>query len=48
MGVEYNLLGLPRIGAHEQHAAVAQPDMLDLDGDRYSLMSTTSCNQSNW
>jgi hypothetical protein len=48
MGVEYHLLGLPRIGAHEQHAAVAQPDMRDLDGDRHSLISTTSCDQSNW
>src|SRR5213082_3560559 len=33
MGVEYHLLGLARIGAHEQHAAVAQSDMRHLDGD---------------
>jgi hypothetical protein len=35
--VEYHLLGLTRIGAHEQHAAVAQPDMRDLDGDRHPV-----------
>jgi hypothetical protein len=28
--LEYHLLGLTRIGAYEQHAAVAQPDMRDL------------------
>ena len=33
MGIEYHLLGLARIGAHEQHAAVAQSDMRHLDGD---------------
>src|SRR5579883_3592135 len=27
MGVEHHLLGLAGIGAHEQHAAVAEPDM---------------------
>jgi len=31
--VEHHLLGLARIGAHEQHAAVAQSDMRHLDGD---------------
>src|SRR5947209_6558490 len=33
MGVEHHLLGLARIGAHEEHAAVAQSDMRHLDGD---------------
>jgi len=37
MGVEHHLLGLARIGAHEQHAAVAQPDMRHLDGDRHPV-----------
>jgi hypothetical protein len=31
--VEHHLLGLARIGPHEQHAAVAQPDMRHLDGN---------------
>ena len=35
--VEHHLLGLARIGAHEQHAAVAQPDMRHLDGDRHPV-----------
>ena len=48
MGVEHHLLGLARIGPHEQHPAVAQPDVRDLDGDRPPLISTTSWLQSNW
>ena len=35
--VEHHLLGLARIGPHEQHAAVAQPDMRHLDGDRRAV-----------
>jgi hypothetical protein len=31
--VEHHLLALARIGAHEQHAAVAQPDMRYFDRD---------------
>src|SRR5262245_6754967 len=34
MGVEPQLLRLPRIGSCEQHAAVAEPDMSDLHDDR--------------
>jgi hypothetical protein len=32
VGVEHHLLRLPRIGTHEQHAAVAEPDMGDMIG----------------
>ena len=32
--VEHHLLGLARIGPHEQHAAVAEPDLRDLHGHR--------------
>ena len=35
--VEHHLLGLARIGPHEQHPAVAQPDMRHLDGDRRAV-----------
>ena len=35
MRVEHHLLGLARVGPHEQHPAVAQPDMRQLDGDRH-------------
>jgi len=35
--VDNHLLGLARIGTHEQHAAVAQPDMRHLDGDRHPI-----------
>ena len=31
MGVEHHLLGLARIGPHERHAAVAKPDVRNLD-----------------
>ena len=34
VGVEHHLLALARIGPHEQHAAVAEPDMRDLDRHR--------------
>ena len=34
MGVEHHLLRLTRIGSHEQHATVAEPDMSDLHGHR--------------
>ena len=37
VGVEHHLLGLARIGPHEQHAAVAQPDMRHLDRDRRAV-----------
>jgi hypothetical protein len=37
VGVEHHLLGLARIGAREQHAAVAQSDMRHLDGDRHPV-----------
>ena len=35
MGIEHHLLALTRIGTHEQHAAVTEPDMSHLhrDGD---------------
>ena len=35
MGVEHHLLRLARIGPHEQHASVAEPDMNRLYGDRH-------------
>jgi hypothetical protein len=35
--VEHHLLGLARIGAHEQHPAMTQPDMRHLDGDRRAV-----------
>jgi len=35
VGIEHHLLRLARIGAHEQHPAVAQPDMGDLHGHRH-------------
>jgi hypothetical protein len=34
VGVEHHLLRLPRIGPHEQHAAVTEPDMGDLHHHR--------------
>jgi hypothetical protein len=34
--VEHHLLALARIGAHEHHAAVAKPDMRDLQGRRHA------------
>jgi hypothetical protein len=34
MGVEHHLLGLARIGAHEQHAAMAKPHVGDLHDHR--------------
>jgi hypothetical protein len=37
VGVEHHLLCLARIGPHEQHPAVAQPDMRDLDRDRRAV-----------
>src|SRR6516225_173838 len=36
MGVEHHLLRLTRIGPHEQHATVAEPDVSDLHGHRRS------------
>jgi hypothetical protein len=36
VGVEHHLLRLARIGPHEQHAAVTQPDMGDLHDHRHS------------
>ena len=36
MRVEHHLLALARIGAHEHHPAVAQPDMRDLQCRRYA------------
>ncbi len=37
VGVEHHLLALARIGAHEQHAAVAEPDMRHLDRRRHAV-----------
>src|SRR3954447_6710643 len=37
MRVEHHLLALARIGAHEQHAAVAEPDMRHLNRDRRAV-----------
>ena len=36
MGVEHHLLRLTRIGPHEQHSAVAEPNVSDLHGHRRS------------
>ena len=36
VGVEHHLLRLARIGPHEQHAAVAEPDVGDLHGHRHA------------
>ena len=35
--VEHHLLRLARIGAHEHHPAVAEPDMRDLHGRRHAV-----------
>ena len=48
VGVEHHLLGLARIGPHEGHPAVAEPDMGDLDLTVTPSISTTSWLQSNW
>ena len=37
VGVEHHLLRLARIGAHEHHAAVAEPEVGDLHGRRYPV-----------
>ena len=37
MGIEHHLLRLARISAHEQHPAVAEPDMGYLHGDRHAV-----------
>src|SRR6266576_1890248 len=37
MGVEHRLLCLARIGPHEQHAAVAEPDMGGLHNHRQAI-----------
>ena len=37
VGVEHHLLGLARIGPHEQHPAVAEPDVGDLHGHRHAV-----------
>jgi len=37
MCVEDHLLGLARIGAHEDHPAVAEADMSHLDGRRHAI-----------
>src|SRR6516164_1787600 len=37
VGIEHHLLRLARIGAHEQHPAVAEPDVGDLHGHRYAV-----------
>jgi hypothetical protein len=34
VGVEHHLLRLARIGAHEQHAAMAEPNVRHLHGYR--------------
>jgi hypothetical protein len=36
MGIEHHLLRLARIGPHEQHPAVAKPDMGDLHDHRHA------------
>ena len=36
VGVEHHLLRLARIGAHEQHPAVTEPDMGDLHDHRHA------------
>ena len=48
MGVEHHLLALARVGPHERHAAVAEPDVGDLHGHRIPFITTTSWLQSNW
>src|SRR6266446_4416257 len=35
--VEHHLMGLARVGAHEQHPAMTQPDVRHLDGDRRAV-----------
>ena len=37
VGVEHHLLRLARIGPHEQHPAVAEPDMGDLHDHRHAV-----------
>src|ERR1700738_4534900 len=37
VGIEHHLLGLARIGAHEQHSAMTQPEVRHLDGDRCAV-----------
>jgi len=37
MGVEHHLLRLARIGTHEHHAAMAEPDMGDLHDHRHAV-----------
>ena len=37
MGIEHHLLRLARIGPHEQHPAVAKPDVGDLHGHRHAV-----------
>ena len=37
MGVEHHLLRLARIAPHEQHAAVAEPDMGGLHDHRHAI-----------
>ena len=37
VGVEHHLLRLPRIGAHEHHPAVAEPDVGDLHRRRHAV-----------
>jgi hypothetical protein len=37
VGVEHHLLALARIGPHEQHPAVAEPDVSDLDRHRHPV-----------
>lgn len=37
MSVEHHLLALTRIGSHEHHARVAEPDMSDFDGHRHAV-----------
>jgi hypothetical protein len=48
VGVEHHLLRLTRIGPHEQHPAVAKPDMRHLHGHRHAVDQTISWLQSNW
>ena len=45
---KHYLLRLARIGAHEQHAAVAEPDMSHLHKVVTPLNTTISWLQSNW
>ena len=48
VGVEDHLLGLARVGPHEEHPAVAEPDMGDLHGHRHPFRTTISWLRSNW